>query len=247
MYQKKTYKYGDYIEVIKSHKGRVHQGPRGKREKPTEEAVKRYNQKMKAKNLQRIMLANFSSGDYHVTLSYKMDKRPESMEDAKKNMQRFIRRLKRAYGKAGAVLKYIFVTERGKQGACHHHLIVNAIQETTKIIPELWTDGHQNFTPLYEDGHFDKLADYIVKKETKEEAEGCSYSRSRNLLVPEPVKEDIHATDWTKKPKAPQGYELLIDTLTVGVNPMTGWHYQSYILRRIQENGGKTKREKRKR
>lgn len=92
------------------------------------------------------------------------------------------------YKKAGYQFKYIYVTERGKQGACHHHLIIEDISEpglnTTKMVQKYWKYGSKAFIPLYEDGEFENLAEYIVKKETKEEQDGCTYSRSRNLVVP---------------------------------------------------------------
>ena len=91
--------------------------------------------------------------------------------------------MRKAYKKAGYQFKYIYVTERGKQGACHHHLIIEDIAElglnTKKMVMKHWQYGSKAFIPLYEDGEFENLAEYIVKKETKEEAEGCTYSRTK--------------------------------------------------------------------
>lgn len=214
---------------------------RGPRRKRTPEDIERQNKTNREKKVQRLILANFHEGDWHLVLKYKKELRPESLAEAKKQVQKFLTDMRKAYKKAGYQFKYIYVTERGKQGACHHHLIIEDIAEpglnTKKMVMKHWQYGSKAFIPLYEDGEFENLAEYIVKKETKEEAEGCTYSRSRNLIVPEPQREIIHRRRWQQEPRPEKGWYIIPDSIVNGFNPVTGYPYQHYTMRRIDPGG----------
>lgn len=214
---------------------------RGPRRKRTPEDIERQNKTNREKKVQRLILANFHEGDWHLVLKYKKELRPESLAEAKKQVQKFLADMRKAYKKAGYQFKYIYVTERGKQGACHHHLIIEDIAEpglnTKKMVMKHWQYGSKAFIPLYEDGEFENLAEYIVKKETKEEAEGCTYSRSRNLIVPEPQREIIHRKRWQQEPRPEKGWYIIPDSIVNGFNPVTGYPYQHYTMRRIDPGG----------
>lgn len=214
---------------------------RGPRRKRTPEDIERQNKTNREKKVQRLILANFHEGDWHLVLKYKKELRPGSLAEAKKQVQKFLADMRKAYKKAGYQFKYIYVTERGKQGACHHHLIIEDIAEpdlnTKKMVLKFWEYGSKAFIPLYEDGEFENLAEYIVKKETKEEAEGCTYSRSRNLIVPEPQREIIHRRRWQREPRPEKGWYIVPDSLVNGENPVTGYPYQHYTMRKIDPGG----------
>lgn len=214
---------------------------RGQRRKRTPEDIERQNKTNREKKVQRLFLANFHEGDWHLVLKYKKELRPGSLAEAKKQVQKFLADMRKAYKKAGYQFKYIYVTERGKQGACHHHLIIEDIAvpelNTKKMVLKFWEYGSKAFIPLYEDGEFENLAEYIVKKETKEEAEGCTYSRSRNLIVPEPQRELIHRKRWLPQPKPEKGWYIVPDSLVNGENPVTGYPYQHYTMRKLDAGG----------
>jgi hypothetical protein len=243
MYVKKVYDLGWMKQVEKYYPGN-YGAPgqkRGAKRKRTPEDVKRQNIRNREKKVQRLIIANFHEGDWHLILKYKKELRPESYKEAKKQVQKFLADMRNAYKKAGYSFKYIYVTERGKQGACHHHLIIEDIAEqnlnTKKLVMRYWQYGSKAFIPLYEDGEFENLAEYIVKKETKEENEGCSYSRSRNLIVPKPERKVIHRKMWIKEPKAPKGWYIIKDSVVNGENPVTGYPYQHYSMRKIDTRG----------
>lgn len=214
---------------------------RGPKRKRTPEDIERQNKTNREKKVQRLIIANFHEGDWHLVLKYVKEKRPGSFREAKKQIQKFLADMRKAYKKAGYQFKYIYVTERGKQGACHHHLIIEDIAEpdlnTKKMVLKFWEYGSKAFIPLYEDGEFENLAEYIVKKETKEEAEGCTYSRSRNLVVPEPQREIIHRRRWRQDPKPEKGWYIIPDSVVNGENPVTGYPYQHYTMRKIDYGG----------
>lgn len=243
MYVKKIYDLGWVKEISKYYPGN-YGAPgvkRGARRKRTPEDIERQNKANREKKVQRLILANFHEGDWHLILKYKKEMRPESLAEAKNQVQKFLADMRKVYKKAGHQFKYIYVTERGKQGACHHHLIIEDIAEpclnTKKMVMKFWEYGSKAFIPLYEDGEFEDLAEYIVKKETKEEAEGCTYSRSRNLVVPEPQREIIHRKRWQREPKPEKGWYIVPDSIVNGENPVTGYPYQHYTMRKIDPGG----------
>lgn len=112
----------------------------------SKEAQRNLNDKNARKNLIRLINTNFKNGDYLITLNYSDDNLPADHEQAKKNMQNFIRRLnyqlkKRNLEKA----KYIYITEHSISNKirCHHHLIISTELPIDKV-EELWKLGRRN-------------------------------------------------------------------------------------------------------
>lgn len=240
MYWKKIYNLGNVIQIEKCFPGN-YGAPgeaRKKKRKRTPEEIQRQNQTNRWKKVQRIILANFKEGDWHMILKYLPGKRPESYEEALKQRKKFLDKMREAYKKAGIPFKWVAVTERGKRrGVLHHHLIIEDVTEqdiiTVKLVKKLWEHGGVQFVSLYEDGEYEKLAEYIVKAETKEECGWATYSRSRNLVVPKPKKEKVYARRWRNPPKPPKGWYVVKDTLINGINPVTGYPYQHYTLKKL--------------
>lgn len=240
IYRKVTYDMGVIKQIEKSFQAN-YGAPGEKREKKqkrTPEDVRKQNERNRWKRVQRIILTNFHEGDWHLVLKYTKGTNPESYEEAKKHLKKFINRMRAAYKKAGLPFKWIAVTERGKKGKIlHHHLIIEDINrdgmQTAKLVKQLWEHGGQFFSSLYEDGEYEKLAEYIVKSETKEERGWCTYSRSRNLIVPQPKVEIIQRRKWKDPPVAPKGWYVVKDSVWNGTNPVTGYPVQHYTLRKL--------------
>ena len=232
MYVKKVYDLGK-VRIIEKHYPGRYGAPGMKRRKkqlPTPEQMERENERRKARKVQMLILRNFQEGDWHLTLSYKPENRPEDMPAAKKRLQKFLRDLRKIYRKEGKDLKYIAVTERGERGACHHHLILEDIPGTKQAVIDCWKDGGRYFVPLYEDGEYEKLGDYIAKKQTKEQKKGQrSFSRSKNLILPKPKIEKIQAVIWRSVPIAPKGWCVL--NVENGINPFNNQPYQRYTIK----------------
>ncbi|MCM1219388.1 MAG: hypothetical protein NC548_33330 [Lachnospiraceae bacterium] len=219
---------------------------RDEKRKRTPEDIRRQNERNRWRRMQRIILANFHPGDWHLILKYRKGEEPETYEEAEKQRKKFLDSMRRAYKKAGIPFKWIAVTERGKKGqVLHHHLIIEDIDwdgiNTVKLVKKLWTYGNGFFVEMYEDGEYEKLAEYIVKSETKEECGWCTYSRSRNLVVPEARKEKIYARKWRNPPAAPKGWYVVKDSVWNGENPVTGQPVQHYTLKKLitTRQGGK--------
>ncbi|NMA65334.1 MAG: hypothetical protein GX957_03720 [Clostridiaceae bacterium] len=123
-YCKKTYVAGKTIIVEKGYRTEYQAGMKRKnRKNVSKEAVKNNNQKQAIKKLTLLMNANFKIGDLHLVLTYRKEERPLP-EVARKNLEKFIRKLRALYRKNDKELKYIHTTEY-KNSAIHHHLLIN--------------------------------------------------------------------------------------------------------------------------
>lgn len=184
-----VYIAGDYLE------GDIYPvfqqaGKRRRKCKPTSEIQRRLNQKNAEKKLTRILRLNFGEGDRSVTCTYRRGEEPETAEQAQRDAQNFIKRLKRIYAKAGAELKYVYATECGKNGNWHHHVVLSGGVDRDEI-EKAWGKGYANSRRLQmeEDG-LAGLGRYIVK----ERRFFKRWSASRNLMKPEPAVFDGELT-----------------------------------------------------
>lgn len=224
-----------YRYIIKSYGFRsgAPGSPRRKKRKRTPEEIERQNRSNRARNIRLLIIGNFKKG-WHIILTYPKEQRPETAADAKKELARFNRKMKRVFEKAGFTYKWIAVTEIGSRGAVHHHLILEDIHTDTfatqDAVMECWKVGKKNFTPLYEDGEYEALSDYLAKKETKDDIPGCKVSHSRNLVMPKVKKERILRKRWQTEPRIPKGWMLVPDSLWNGINSYTGLPVQHYLL-----------------
>lgn len=209
---------------------------RQRKRKRTPEDMERQNRQNRARHVQLLILGNFKEG-WHCTLTYAKDARPETAEQAKIDLAKFHRRMKAKFKKAGFEYKWIAVTEIGKKGAAHHHLILEDIHTesftTQRAVAECW-QYQTNFSMLFENGKYEALADYLTKKESKEEVPGCKVSHSRNLILPKKKKKRMKSKTWMLDPKIPNGWELVKGSLWNGTNQYTGLPSQHYLI--IQTN-----------
>lgn len=241
MYIEKVCQLGsDTIEIQRYAFGMF--GAPGKERRPKSakqtEADKKKNRKNRARLIQRLMLCNFKQGDLHVILQYRKEDRPKTFREGVERLRAFIRRIRKYYRERGFELKYIAVTERGKRRAVlHHHIILETIDENTlhtlPAITACW-DGYVKTSVMYEEGNFEKLAEYLTKEEGKEECGGASYMRSRNLKEPVVERRVVFKKTWEKEPEAPEGWHIDKESLINGTNGYTGKPYQRYFMKRIK-------------
>ncbi len=148
----------------------------------------RHNRKQLIKKIVRLVNANFSDKDIWITVGYKGSEEPTSLNQAKKDVVNYIRRLQRYCKKMNyPQLKYLYVTEQGaKSGRYHHHIVLSF---PDRDIAELkWTKGKYSQARRLKPDDFglEGLARYISKT-----AHG----------------EDRHSDDENSKPKN-YGYSL---------------------------------------
>ena len=181
LYSEKKYYCGDYLEVdiypvYKKQRGR------SKKAKPTSEIQKKLNQRNAERKLIRLLNTNFTKRDIRFDLTYDEDHYPNSPEEAQKQCQNFLRRVKYARAKRGLpALKYVFVTEIGRdKGRLHHHVVMSGGMDITELA-EIWGRGYTAAKPLqFNEQGITGIAMYLVK----EPILGKRWCGSRNLSKP---------------------------------------------------------------
>lgn len=197
-YRTKTIKSGDMLECEIYPIWRV--GGGGKREKKakdTRAAQNNLNNKNAVKHLIRIVNTNFTKKDIWLTLTYSDGRLPTDVEQAKKDMQNYIRRVKRHMKKLElGELKYVYVTEfddttKGKV-RIHHHIIMNF--NDRDMAEQLWSGGGRTQARRLQPNDFglEGLARYITKQ--RKGANTKRYTISRNMKQPKVTIADSKIT-----------------------------------------------------
>lgn len=245
MYIRKIWECGKVREIEKTHSHRFNTKnfTRDPKHEKTSLAVQKQNYNNSFKKLRRIINANFEPSDYLISLTYDDYHKTTDPKQAKKDIEKFLRKIRDIYKKRGVAAKYVSVTELGKTGrSYHHHLVIKSENVPIGIISEIWENGGINFRSLKKMevslGDYSKVASYILKEtyENVHEQNGVFKKRwnsSRNLIIPEPKIEIVSADDWKKDPVVPKGFMLVPDSLIYGVSEVTGYPYQFYRLVQI--------------
>ena len=237
---------GDVLMVEEYHDGRYGAPgmPRQKKKKPTKEDMQRVNAANKARRCQCRLIQYMTPEDYFVTLTYRVEDRPEDMDQAKKHWKTLIERIRKEYQKRGSPLYWIRNIEQGTRGAWHIHLVLTGIPDTAGILEEAWTHGGIYIEKLkknkYFNEDFSRLAAYITKSQHTREKKSdgsaakprikeSSYSTSRNMPLPEPAVDKLRR--WKKEVKPKKGY--YIAKIHEGINPATGYKYRRYTMIRL--------------
>lgn len=200
-YRVKTIKSGDMLEIEAYPLRRVPDGKRGARKNSSKEAQQRLNDKNTIKRIKRIVHTNFTKNDMWATWTYSDDQLPADHEQAKRDMQNFIRRLKRWLMRNGFEdfeFKYVYVTEfddgAEKKTRVHHHMIMNFPDRD--IAEDLWKGGGRVQTRRLQPDDFglEGLVRYVLKDKKKRPTK--RYTVSRNMKKP---TETIADTKMTRK------------------------------------------------
>jgi len=174
---------------------------RAKRKKVTPPHIIAANERHSRNQLRRLIMHNFSAGDYYLTPTYAG--KPPTLEEAQRQLVNFINRLKRLYTKHGSELKAIYVTEGGRpkgNGDCtrvHHHVVINSGVPRDDI-ERCWQGrqdkkaetrrGYCNTAEIYtEDGErgCERIAEYMAKSRTKAAGKGMHrWNATRNIKRP---------------------------------------------------------------
>lgn len=191
----------------------------------TPEKQRTANMMRAIKNMQRLILCNFTSGDYFVRLSIPRAELTE--EEFEKIANKWKRKMRDAFRKMGKKFKYISFTECGKLGKnWHMHIIVE--REALELVQKFWEYDGINFTPLYQSGYYEKLAKYITKDVTGEKRIRTARCLVKpEIEVEEAKKREIKKLERGEMIKIPEGCFLLKDDENYNFNLVTGasWYF----------------------
>ncbi|QCT71550.1 rolling circle replication-associated protein [Eubacterium maltosivorans] len=252
MYEKWTVEAGNTIEVKKTYAYREWQKgkPRARKSRPTSEAQKKVNRNKQEAQIRAYINENFWEGDLHIVLPYRIPERPEERAAARAHLAKFHKDLRRHCKKAEIDYKYIAVTEVGKRGAFHHHIVLNKMD--TAVIAKLWPYGTVQFNHLDNRADHKKLAHYLIKYtdyefDHYEDRKGKRrFNTSHNLIRPEPKIQAVKAERWIREPKPQKGYYIDKESVYMGKNPFNGTPYQFYRMIRLDPVNPNEKRKVRK-
>lgn len=235
---KRTIKSGEMIEVEYYQSIRKigkNYGGRKSNSSLTPSKMRKANKLRAVKHIQRLINSNFSSGDYFCRFSapygtYCSEK--DFRAAVKQWLDRINYRLKK---QNKSRLKYIAFIECGKSGKNWHiHIIIG--KENRELLSAQWPyENGQNFTPLYRNENFKKLAEYITKDLTEKEDVEAAQKRmmtSRNLKKPETVtlkakRKEIRALERGEFIETPPGYYLIEDDYSMNYSDLGGakWYF----------------------
>lgn len=210
------------------------EGSRRKKANKTSEAQKKVNSRQAVKKLTWILNANYDGTSLYVTWSYAKDKRPASIEELRKDVDKLLRNIRRIYKADGQQAKYVCVVEVGERGATHIHTTLNSID--VRKLKDCWDKGWIDIKPMDDSGQYRRLAEYFIKysEKTMKTAEGFSgkrYSSSRNLIIPQPQKTTCRSKNaYSHKIEIPQGWYLDKDSIREAWHEVTGFMYFTYTL-----------------
>jgi len=160
--------------------------PKRDKEKESEEAQSKLNDKNAKKKYIRLVNTNFIENDLMVTLTYQ-DKYLPNQKQAKRDVVNYLNKLKRYRKKHDLPdLKYIYVIEyvdeeeqhKSKKIRVHHHIIINNMDRN--IAEDLWGKGRVEAKRLQPDEFgLEGIARYMANQR------GKRWYASRNLEKPE--------------------------------------------------------------
>ncbi|MBY7025187.1 hypothetical protein FDB30_03660 [Clostridium botulinum] len=183
------------------------------------ESQRRLNDKNAKKKIVRLVNTNFNKDDLMVTLTYADNHLPKE-DEAKRDIENYIRRLKRRRKKEGLPeLKYLYVIEYvndpsvSKKIRVHHHIIINKMDRD--IAESVWKKGRTDSMRLQPDDFgLTGIAKYVAKGLLQ----GRRWSYSKNLKKPIITK---NRTTLTKRrvekiAKRPDEYQEFFESVYKG-------------------------------
>lgn len=253
MYIRRTWRAGRTVEVKKTYSARYGRKlPRGENIRKTTPNQEIVNQRAAVAELRRIINANFGPGDWHAIFTYPKSGPAPTPQQAKRDIDLFLRRLRKLYPEYDGVLKYVETTEYKKK-RIHHHTVIPNLPGGMKPVKREWKrllaetyyteEERERGEPLHlrfpwseldDSGQYGKLAEYLIKETNQSRNDPdavCKrrYRQSRNLIHPKPVVEIIGATKWRKEAAQRKGFYIDKNASFEGISEKNGLPVQETI------------------
>jgi len=142
------------------------------------------NDKNARKYVTRKINENFTDRDIWITLTYSTDNEPKDQEEALKNIQNYIARLRYRRKKLGlSQIRYLYITEHDPDADIrwHHHIIMDGALDMDTV-EKTWKKGERNETRRLDLDEYGLagLANYITKEKNRGKCEK-RWNCSKNL------------------------------------------------------------------
>ena len=191
------------VEIFPEFRRRSDIPPEGRKPRKDNSTAQRdLNERNARKTLERLVNANFKEGDLWITLTYDEEHLPETMEEAVRNMQKYMQRINYQRKKRGLPpARYIYVTEHNEDTEVrwHHHIIMDGAmdRDTVESCWKLRTRNTVRKIVPDEDG-LTGMAKYVTKEGYTRKKYERRWNASKGLRKPE-VKKML-----TKRPEGRQ-------------------------------------------
>lgn len=172
---------------------------RGKKKEPSREVQKNLNDKRARVHLRRLLDENFDESGYYCTFTYRDEEMPMTYEQCKKDVNNFLKRIRRALKKANAgELKYIYaieckVSKRTGVARWHLHIVISGGLSRAEV-KSTWGKGEIKKVDELQPSEkgFERVANYLCKDwQSGLLPDGRKrYTPSRNLRQPTEKKKD---------------------------------------------------------
>lgn len=180
MLRQKMYETGNFLEVeIFRVPDNFKKFKRTKKVKESTPAQRNLNDKKSQRYFIRLVHLNFTQQDLYIDLTYDGENIPRTREQVLRDIQNYIKRLKRARAKLGITepLKYIYVIsnidENGNRVRYHVHMIINNMDRD--VAEQTWGKGRANTDRLqYNEYGVEGKSIYMCRQAAGERAWGSS-------------------------------------------------------------------------
>lgn len=236
MLREKTYQCGSFLEVeIFIAPDKTKRFRRKTRVQESTPAQRNLNNKKSQRHFVRTVHKNFTQRDLYIDLTYDKENLPKTREEVLKDIQNYIKRLRRARKKTGATeeLKYIYVISNidqdGNKVRYHVHMIINDMDRDAA--EAAWKKGRANTDRLqYNEYGVEGKSLYMARQAKGDKAWGCSQNLKK---VEADIKDDRR--ELTKKKmndieRCPEDRELFEKLYP-------GWTFTECIINRENDEG----------
>lgn len=221
--------------------------------KATKESQQKINRTRATLRLEQYIHTNFTTGDWFITNTYEKGCHPETLEEVRTDVRKYIARLRRCAKRAGKELKYVYVielsdrrdTDPNAEQKWHVHMVATGVSRDDA--EQLWPHGYANTKPLQDSKErFTGITKYMLKRR----ASWRTWEKSRNLIPPKErvtdrqpsrrrvslIARDVRVAGKEIFEKLYPGYEL-IEEVDVRVSDYVPG---AYIYARLRKRGSYT-------
>lgn len=201
--------------------------------KKQQEAQKELNSKNSRKRFWRLCEHNFTNNDLWITLTYA--KEPKDIDEATKNMQKFIRCINGKRKRRGIEnAKYLYVTEEtsedGEVVRIHHHLFMDGKLDIDTVIATWKHGGRNEYRKIEKDENgIAGAAAYTTKPaaDTRRRKHRKRWAGSANLEKPPEKKH--HQTKRKDINKMVKNHEYIKEYVTNAATRSGNKRYAGYV------------------